>query len=83
MRISKRHQNNKYFYSCITTLLGNEASFLFQFIKMAKKLLIIDDMSRGNKKQSGRVQIHGRAKKLVESMVNKFRLIFNSITAGT
>ena len=81
-RISKRQQNNKYFYSSVTTLLGSESSFLFQFIKLGKSLLIIDDLSRGNNKQSGQVQIHDRAKKLVESMMNEFRLIFSSITAG-
>ena len=52
-RISKRQQNNKYFYSCITTLLVSEPSFLFQLIKLGKRLLIIDDLSSGNNKQSG------------------------------
>ena len=79
--ISKRQQNNKYFYSCVTTLLDSESSFLFQFIKLGKILLIIDDLSRGNNKQSGWVQIHDRAKKLVESIMNEFRLILSSITA--
>ena len=57
-------------------------SFLFQFIKLVKCLLIIDDLSHGNNKQSGWVQIHDRVKKLVESMMNEFLLIFSSITAG-
>ena len=52
-RISKYQQNNKYFYSCVTTLLGSESSFLFQFIKLGKSLLIIDDLSGGSNKQSG------------------------------
>ena len=43
---------NKYFYLCVITLLGTETSFLFQFIKLGKSLLIIDDVSRGNNKQS-------------------------------
>ena len=52
-RISKRQQSNKYFYICVTTLLGSESFFLFQFIQLSKSLLIIDDLSRGNNKQSG------------------------------
>ena len=52
-RISKHQQNNKYFYSCVTTLLGSESPFLFQFIKLGKSLLKIDDLSCGNNKQSG------------------------------
>ena len=52
-RISKHQQSNKYFYSCVATLLGSESSFLFQFIKLGKSLLIIDDLSCGNNKQSG------------------------------
>ena len=81
-RIPKRQQNNKYFYPCVTTLLGNETSFLLQFIKLGKSLIIINGLSCGNKKQSGWVQIHDRVKKLVENMVNKFGLIFSSITVG-
>ena len=81
-RISKRQQNNKYFYSCFATLSGSESSFLFQFIKLGKSLLAIDDLSRGNNKQSGYVQIHDRAKKQVESMINEFRLIFSPITVA-
>ena len=78
-RISIRQKNNKYFCSCVA-LLGSEI-FLFSFIKLGESLLIIDDLSRGNNKQSEKVQIHDRAKKLVESMVNESRLIFSSITA--
>ena len=81
-RISKRQQNNKYFYSCVTTLLGSELSFLFQFIELGKSLLIVDDLSRGNNKQSGKVQIHDGARNLVASMMNEFPLIFSSIKAG-
>ena len=43
---------------------------------------MIDDLSSVSNKQSGQVQIHDRAKKLVESMINEFRLIFSSVTAG-
>ena len=66
----------------VATLLGTEASFLFQFSKVGKSLFVIDDLSHGNNKQSGYVQIRERALQLVESMVNKFRLIFVSIRAG-
>ena len=52
-RISKRQQNNNYFYSCVTALLGSESSFFFQFIKLGKNLPIIDDLLRGNNNQSG------------------------------
>ena len=31
----------------------HEPSFLFQFINLGKSLLIIDDVSRGDNKQSG------------------------------
>ena len=46
--INIRRQNNKYFYLCVTTLLGIEL-----FIKLGKRLIIIDDLSHGNNKQSG------------------------------
>ena len=41
------------------------------FIKLLSPTLI-DDLSRGNNKQSGYVQIHGRAEKIVEGIVNDF-----------
>ena len=81
-RISKRKQSNKYFYSCVTTLLGSESSLLFQFIKLGKSLLIIDDLSHGNNKQSRQVQIYDKANKLDKNMMSEFRLIFSSVTAG-
>ena len=49
---------------------------------VGKSFLIIGNLSRGNNKQSGQAQNHDRAKKLVESMMNEFRLIFSFITAG-
>ena len=45
-------------------------------------MLIIDDLLCANNKQSGQVQIHDSAKKLVESIMNEFLLIFSSITSG-
>ena len=47
-----RQQHNKYFCSCVTTLLDSESSFLFQLSTLGKCLLMIDDLSHGNKKQS-------------------------------
>ena len=38
-KISKHQQNNKCLYSCVTPLLGNKVSFLFQFIKPGKSLI--------------------------------------------
>ena len=45
------------------------------------KAYLIDDQSRGNNKQSGYVQIHERAEKIVEGKVDEFCLIFSSIKA--
>ena len=45
------------------------------------KAYLIDDQSRSNNKQSGYVQIHERAEKIVEGIVDKFCLIFSSIKA--
>ena len=39
------------------------------------------NQSRGNNKQSGYVQIHKRAEKVVEGIVDEFCLIFSSIKA--
>ena len=46
------------------------------------KAYLIDEQSRGNK-QSGYVQIHERAEKIAEVIVDEFCLIFNSIKAGS
>ena len=46
-----------------------------------RKAYLIDDQSRGNNKQSGYVQIHERAEKIVERIVDEFCLIFSSIKA--
>ena len=43
------------------------------------KAYLIDDQSRGNNKQSRYVQIHERAEKIVEGVVDEFCLIFRSI----
>ena len=43
------------------------------------KAYLIDDQSHGNNKQSGYVQIHEIAKKIVEGIVDEFCLIFSSI----
>ena len=45
------------------------------------KAYLIDDESRDNNKQSGYVQIHERARKVVEGIVDEFCLIFSSIKA--
>ena len=45
------------------------------------KAYLIDDQSRGNNKQSGYVQIHERAEKIVEGIVDEFCLILSSIKA--
>ena len=45
------------------------------------KAYLIDDQSHGNNKQSGYVQIHEIAKKIVEGIVDEFCLIFSSIKA--
>ena len=45
------------------------------------KACLINDHSCGNNKQSGYIQIHKRAKKIVEGIVDKFCLIFDSIKA--
>ena len=45
------------------------------------KAYLINDQSRGNNKQSGYVQIHERAEKIVEGKVDKFCIIFSSIKA--
>ena len=45
------------------------------------KAYLIDDQSRGNNKQSRYVQIHDRAEKIVEGIVDEFCLIFSSIKA--
>ena len=47
------------------------------------KAYLIDDQSRGNNKQSGYVQTHERAEKIVEGIVDEFCLIFGSIKAGS
>ena len=39
------------------------------------KAYLIDDQSRGNKKQSGYLQIHERAEKIDEGIVDEFCLI--------
>ena len=46
-----------------------------------EKRILIDDQSSGNNKQSGYVQIHVRAEKIVEGIVHEFCLIFSSIKA--
>ena len=46
-----------------------------------EKAYLIDDQSRGNKKQSVYVYVHERAKKIVEGIVEKFCLFFSSIKA--
>ena len=43
--------------------------------------LLIDDQSHGNNKQSGYIQIHEIAQKIVEGIVDEFCLIFSSIKA--
>ena len=45
------------------------------------KSLLIDDQSHGNNKQSGYVQIHEIAQKVVEGIIDEFCLIFSSIKA--
>ena len=45
------------------------------------KAYLIDDQSRCNNKQSGYIQIHDKAEKIVERIVEKFCLIFSSIKA--
>ena len=45
------------------------------------KAYLIDDRSRGNKKQSGYVYVHERAEKIVEGTVDKFCLFFGSLKA--
>ena len=46
-----------------------------------RKAYLIDDQSRGNKKQSGYVYVHEGAEKIVEGIVDKFCLFFSSIKA--
>ena len=46
-----------------------------------RKAYLIDDQSRGNNKQSGYVYVHERAEKIVEGIVDKFCLFYNSIKA--
>ena len=41
----------------------------------------MDDQLRGNNKQSGSVQIHERAEKIVKGIGDEFCLIFSSIKA--
>ena len=43
--------------------------------------IILNDQSRGNNEQSRYVQIHERAEKIVEGIVDEFCLIFGSIKA--
>ena len=45
------------------------------------KAYSIDEQSRGSNKQSGYVQIHERAEKIVERIVDALRLNFSSIKA--
>ena len=45
------------------------------------KSYLIDGQSRGNDKQSGSVEIHERAEKIVEGIVDEFCLIFSSMKA--
>ena len=45
------------------------------------KTYLINGQSRVNSKQSGYVQIHDRAEKIVEGIVNEFCLIVSSIKA--
>ena len=45
------------------------------------KAYLIDDQSRGNNEQSGYVQIHERAEKIVEGIVDELCLIFSFIKA--
>ena len=46
-----------------------------------EKMTLIDDQSRGNNKQSGYVQIHERAEKIVEGIVDELCSVFGSIKA--
>ena len=46
-----------------------------------KKAYLIDDQSRGNNKQSGYENVHERAEKIVEGIVDKFCLFYSSIKA--
>ena len=46
-----------------------------------RKAYLIDDQSLGNNKQSGYVNVHERAEKIVEGIVDKFCLFFSSIKA--
>ena len=73
-RIHKRQLSNKYF--------SWELKYRLYFnLSSLEKSYLTDDQSRGNKKQSGYVQIHERAKKIVEGIVDEFCLIFSSIKA--
>ena len=49
--------------------------------KRKYKAYLIDDQSHDNTRQSGYVQIHERAEKIVEGIVDEFCLIFSSIKA--
>ena len=44
-----------------------------------RKAYLIDDQSRGSNKQSGYVDVHERAEKIVEGIIDKFCLFFSSI----
>ena len=55
--------------------------YLYFNLSSQGKAYLIDDQSRGNNKQSGYVQIHERAEKIVEGIVDEFCLIFSSIKA--
>ena len=46
-----------------------------------RKAYLIDGQSRGNDKQSGYVEIHERAEKIVEGIIDEFCLIFSSMKA--
>ena len=67
--------------SLLGTFYFNIFIILYFNLSSQGKAYLIDDQSRGNNKQSGYVQIYGRAEKIVEGIVDKFCLIFSSIKA--
>ena len=67
--------------SLLGTFCFNIFIILYFNLSSQGKAYLIDDQSRGNNKQSGYVQIYGRAEKIVEGIVDKFCLTFSSIKA--
>ena len=63
-------------------LLSNNSETEYRNVNFFSHTGCIDDQSRGDDKQSGYVQIHERAKTIVESIVDEFCLIFSFIKAG-